>query len=167
MRKCAAQGSIRLSQPAIHSAALGFEGVRSISGTNEACRKDRRCWRSGRYRRLAGGLQRPNIHAHNGLIGDGAPCRACAKTFSPERRPSTRRRHCDRSGIFHAGALTILMAPRLLEVRAIVNLHHTLAFVCGYSQLNATLGGGIETNVYAALTEQHHPKSSLHAVSTS
>src|SRR5580704_2951513 len=38
-RPATATNSIRASQPAIHSAALGLEGIRSIGGECHACRE--------------------------------------------------------------------------------------------------------------------------------
>src|ERR1700732_3187331 len=54
--------SIRLSQPVIHSAALGLEGVRSIRGGCVPCLKGvGKIGVAGRYRRPRTGLQHANL----------------------------------------------------------------------------------------------------------
>src|SRR5580692_5043064 len=54
--------SIRASQPAIHNAALGLEGVRYIEGIARACRaRGEQVGESGRYRRPLPDLQRANL----------------------------------------------------------------------------------------------------------
>jgi len=74
--------SIRASQPAIHSAALGLEGVRSISGgARHAAQAPARLGggRAGRYRPPHANLQRANVPrqrcAHRNF-GVGAPGRS-------------------------------------------------------------------------------------------